>query len=136
TVVDLSGPTPILLRPGAITRETLSEIVGPVGDPSADGPLVSPGMLASHYAPTCPVRLDVISPLDSEAFLGFGPTERGGDALNLSPSGDMVEAAANLFHMLRALDTPAVTGIAVAPIPEQGLGAAINDRLRRAAAPR
>jgi L-threonylcarbamoyladenylate synthase len=136
TVVDLSGPTPILLRPGAITRETLAEIVGSVGDPTGDGPLVSPGMLASHYAPTCPVRLDVVAPLDSEAFLGFGPTGGGGDALNLSPSGDMVEAAANLFHMLRALDTTEVTGIAVAPIPEQGLGAAINDRLRRAAAPR
>ena len=71
-----------------------------------------------------------------EAFLGFGPTWRDNDSLNLSPSGNPVEAAANLFDMLRALDTLALGGIAVAPIPEQGIGAAINDRLRRAAAPR
>jgi L-threonylcarbamoyladenylate synthase len=136
TVVDLSGEIPVLLRPGAVTREMLVGVVGAVGDPSGEGPLVSPGMLASHYAPTRPVRLDVTAPRRSEAFLGFGPAGGGRRALNLSPTGDLVEAAANLFHMLRSLDTPGVAGIAVAPIPERGLGAAINDRLRRAAAPR
>ncbi|MDE0809238.1 MAG: L-threonylcarbamoyladenylate synthase [Alphaproteobacteria bacterium] len=136
TVVDFSGETATLLRPGAITREMLAEITGPVGDPPIDDPLVSPGMLASHYAPNCPVRLGVLEPLDSDAFLGFGSRNREDNALNLSHASDLAEAAANLFHMLRALDTAEAEGIAVAPIPEHGLGAAINDRLRRAAAPR
>ena len=136
TVVDLSGLEPVLLRPGSVTREMLAEIVGVVGDPTGDGPLVSPGLLASHYAPDCPVRLDVRTTRENEGFLGFGAVSGIRDDLNLSPSGDLVEAAANLFHMLRTLDRPGVGGIAVAPIPERGLGAAINDRLRRAAAPR
>jgi L-threonylcarbamoyladenylate synthase len=140
TVVDLSGPGATLLRPGAITREMLAEILGMVGDPTGGGPLVSPGMLASHYAPDCEVRLNAGASREGEAFLDFGgpfdASSGDGGGLTLSASGDLVEAAANLFHMLRALDRPECTGIAVAPIPEHGLGAAINDRLRRAAAPR
>jgi L-threonylcarbamoyladenylate synthase len=96
-------------------------------------------MLASHYAPGCPVRLGAHDAAADEALLSFGPDTfvRGGAArLNLSPQGDLFEAAANLFAMLRALDRPEHSAIAVMSIPEQGLGVAINDRLRRAAAPR
>jgi L-threonylcarbamoyladenylate synthase len=94
-------------------------------------------MLASHYAPRARVRLNAIQPEAGEAFLAFGETPiAGGSILNLSPSGDLREAARNLFAMLNALDGNNVAGIAVARIPETGLGEAINDRLRRAAAPR
>ncbi|MBF0305556.1 MAG: threonylcarbamoyl-AMP synthase [Alphaproteobacteria bacterium] len=134
TVLDLSGPRPAILRPGGVTREALEAVLGPVavtGDPMV---ISSPGQLESHYAPGLPVRLNALERRPGEAFLGFGATP---DAdLDLSPSGDPVEAAANLFAMLRALDRPGFRGIAVAPIPERGLGVAINDRLRRAAAPR
>ena len=136
TVVDLSGPRPVLLRPGAVTREMLAEIVGPLGEPEAGGPLASPGMLTSHYAPDCPVRLDAADPIPGEAYLGFGPVPARENTLSLSVSGDLVEAAANLFQMLRILDHSGPDAIAVASIPQQGLGAAINDRLRRAAADR
>jgi len=136
TVVDLSGDWPLLLRPGAITREMLEEILGEVGTPDAAAPLASPGMLASHYAPNCLVRLNAAAPRDGEVFLGFGATGEGTGSPSLSATGNLVEAAANLFRMLRDLDQPGITGIAVAPVPEHGLGAAINDRLRRAAAPR
>lgn len=136
TVVDLSGELPLLLRPGAITREMLEDLLGEVGSPDAAAPLASPGMLASHYAPNCLVRLNAEGPRPGEVYLGFGEWTVGPDGPTLSASGDLMEAAANLFRMLRALDQPGVAAIAVAPIPEQGLGAAINDRLRRAAAPR
>jgi L-threonylcarbamoyladenylate synthase len=95
----------------------------------------SPGRLLSHYAPTLPVRLDAASAGPDEALLGFGPGAPK-DALNLSATGDLQEAAANLFAMLRQLDEPKYRAIAVMPVPEAGLGLAINDRLRRAAAPR
>ena len=134
TVLDLTGPHPTLLRPGGIPRETLQQYVGAIAVARAvdlGGPK-SPGMLESHYAPTLPVRIEAESAIAGEALLGFGPEAR--DAmLNLSPSGDLAEAAANLFAMLRALDRPTFRGIAVMPIPDNGLGAAINDRLRRAA---
>jgi L-threonylcarbamoyladenylate synthase len=134
TVLDLTGERPVLLRPGGVPREALEQHLGPIAVARAvdlGGPK-SPGMLTSHYAPHLPVRLDAESALDGEALLGFGPAK---DAmLNLSPSGDLAEAAANLFAMLRALDRPTFRGIAVMPIPDVGLGAAINDRLRRAAA--
>jgi L-threonylcarbamoyladenylate synthase len=95
----------------------------------------SPGQLASHYAPSLPVRLNVSTPAADEAFLAFGTVQNA--ALNLSAKGDVIEAAANLFAMLRALDDAArYKGIAVAPIPAEGIGIAINDRLKRAAAPR
>ena len=133
TVLDLSEEHPTLLRPGGIPREVLVKHLGSIAVPRAvemGGPK-SPGMLLSHYAPQLPVRLDAEQALSGEALLGFGPAK---DAmLNLSDRGDLAEAAANLFAMLRALDRPTFRGIAVMPIPDDGLGAAINDRLRRAA---
>jgi L-threonylcarbamoyladenylate synthase len=98
----------------------------------------SPGMLPSHYAPSLPLRLEAIEAHPGEALLAFGPDALPGfaEVLWLSGSGDLDEAAANLFAMLRRLDRPPFAGIAVMPIPERGLGRAINDRLRRAAAPR
>jgi len=144
TVLDLGGGDrhPALLRPGAVTREALEPLVGPLADAPAaaltdeDAAPRAPGMLASHYAPSLPVRLDATDARPGEAYLAFGPAGAA-EALSLSRGGDLVEAAANLFAMLRMLDRPeAFTGIAVAPVPETGLGAAINDRLRRAAAPR
>ncbi len=136
TVLDLTGDQPGLLRPGGITAEEIEDLLGttllrPGADPTAPK---SPGMLASHYAPGLPVRLDAAAPSEGEAFLAFGPHD--GATLQLSASGDLGEAAANLFSMLRALDRAPFTGIAIAPIPGHGLGLAINDRLRRAAAPR
>lgn len=136
TVLDLTGPAASLLRPGAVTREALEAVLGPLG-PADDDPTRprSPGQLARHYAPGVPVRLNVKAPAPGEALLTFGPDLRAGEHVrNLSESGDLTEAAANLFAMLRALDRPDVTAIAVAPVPEVGLGVAINDRLQRAAA--
>jgi L-threonylcarbamoyladenylate synthase len=140
-VACLDGP-PRLLRHGAITREAIEEIIGgPLaahGAASGEAP-IAPGLLASHYAPRAAVRLEARDASRSEAALDFGgalKTSAAGARLDLSPSGDFVEAAANLFAYLRALDVAGVSAIAVAPIPEAGLGAAINDRLRRAAAPR
>ncbi|HLO79190.1 MAG TPA: L-threonylcarbamoyladenylate synthase [Magnetospirillum sp.] len=135
TVLDLSGAEPALLRPGGIAVEALEQALGcrlirPTDH--ADAPK-SPGMLESHYAPGLPVRLNVTAPAAGEAVLGFGAVAC---TVNLSPGGDLAEAAANLFAMLRALDRAEFSGIAVAPIPEHDLGLAINDRLRRAAAPR
>ncbi len=134
TIVSAVG-APQLLRPGGLPVEALEACIGaplPI-DGNADAPS-SPGQLASHYAPNAAVRLNARHAAEGEVHLGFGP-EAGDATLNLSPSGDLVEAAANLFHHLRQLDE---TGrpIAVSPIPETGLGRAINDRLRRAAAPR
>lgn len=138
---------PRLLRPGGAAREAIERLLGEplalVQTPFADDdeqPL-APGMLASHYAPRARVRLNAENVAPGEGLLAFGPTlpeghERAGAVLNLSERGDVVEAAANLFGSLRALDAKNVTGIAVMPIPQDGLGEAINDRLRRAAAPR
>jgi L-threonylcarbamoyladenylate synthase len=139
TVLDLTGPTPALLRPGGATLEQLTEIFGQIetSPPDEKAPR-APGRLPSHYAPGLPLRLDVVSARPGEALLAFGPEAPPGfaDMLCLSQSGDLAEAAANLFLMLRRLDRPQFTGIAVMPIPDEGLGRAINDRLRRAAAPR
>jgi L-threonylcarbamoyladenylate synthase len=137
TVIDLSSETATLLRPGAVTVEELTEVLGPIAAPGAGAPK-SPGMLRSHYAPVLPVRLAATEARPGEALLAFGPDAPPGFAvvLWLSRSGDLAEAAANLFAMLRRLDRPCFTGIAVMPISEHGLGRAINDRLRRAAAPR
>ena len=138
TVLDLTGPTPALLRPGAVTLEHIEALIGPVAagddEPSGKAARKSPGQLARHYAPSAPVRLNAPTARKGEAYLAFGPTVGARGALNLSASGDLSEAAANLFAMLRSLDRPDIAGIAVAPIPEEGLGVAINDRLRRAAA--
>jgi len=137
TVLDLSGEAPALLRPGAVPLEQLTELLGPIAA-SGSSAVKSPGMLASHYAPSLPIRLDVIDARPGEALLAYGPDKPTGFAemLWLSRSGDLAEAAANLFAMLRQLDRPSFSGIAVMPIPEHGLGRAINDRLRHAAAPR
>jgi len=133
TVVDLTTETATLLRPGGIAREDLEDVVGPLALAGSDDTAPkSPGMLSRHYAPTAPLRLNAMAPEPGESFLGFGPiTVPGG--LNLSPLSDTVEAAANLFEMLHRLDAAEPAGIAVAPIPDTGLGLAINDRLGRAA---
>lgn len=139
TVLSLLDDRPRILRPGAVTAEALSEVLNePVpteaGAEDAAAPR-SPGRLVSHYAPNLPVRLNAGSAEPGEALLGFGSSAPK-DALNLSPTGDLQEAAANLFAMLRRLDDPKYRAIAVMPVPDTGLGVAINDRLMRAAAPR
>ncbi|GEP56429.1 L-threonylcarbamoyladenylate synthase [Reyranella soli] len=140
TVLDLSTSTPTLLRPGGATREAIEAVIGPIAVsdaiPSGDSARKSPGQLASHYAPARPVRLNATNIAADEALLAFGPQSPSGarQTLNLSPNGDLTEAAANLFTYLRALDQAGNVRIAVMPIPQTGLGLAINDRLRRAAA--
>jgi len=137
TVLDLSTAQPTLLRPGGVAREDLESLLGPLAAAGhGDAAPRSPGMLASHYAPRLPLRLEAREARPGEALLAFGALAPAGAALSLSPTGDLVEAAANLFAMLRALDRPEFSAIAVMPVPESGLGHAINDRLRRAAAPR
>lgn len=131
TVITLDAAGATLLRPGAIPRAAIEDVVGPLRAPSTGSAPASPGMLESHYAPRARLRLNASRAEPEERYLAFGPGS-GGD-LNLSPSGDLVEAAANLFAFLRALDATGATTIAVAPIPESGLGEAINDRLSRAA---
>ncbi len=145
TILRVEGDTVTQLRAGAMAREEIESILErPVLTASSDSPIAAPGMLASHYAPRATLRLDARGPRPGEAYLAFGITPptvslmpRGelGEARNLSPSGDLREAARNLFAMLHDLDAQS-TAIAVAPIPHGGLGEAINDRLRRAAAPR
>ncbi|MGP3697848.1 L-threonylcarbamoyladenylate synthase [Rhodobacter sp. NSM] len=127
------GDPPLLLRPGGLPVEAIEDCLGRrlATGGNAERPS-SPGQLASHYAPGVPLRLEVLRPEPDETWIGFGAT---GGPLNLSPSGDLVEAAASLFHLLREADRLGQP-IAVAPVPERGLGRAINDRLRRAAAPR
>jgi L-threonylcarbamoyladenylate synthase len=137
---------PVLLRPGGVPREDIERVLEralgdpPPGEIDPEAPL-APGMLASHYAPRARVRLRAEHVDPGEALLAFGPNlpkgaEHAARVLNLSPAGDLVEAAANLFSDLRALDAAEVSSIAVMPIPLEGLGEAINDRLMRAAAPR
>ena len=140
TIVGLLGE-PAMLRPGGLPREEIERVLGqalvmPSPGETDDAPL-APGMLASHYAPTARVRLDATTPRQGEALLAFGAAPPfDGTTLNLSPRGDLIEAAANLFSHLRALDAAGATTIAVMPVPHDGLGDAINDRLARAAAPK
>jgi L-threonylcarbamoyladenylate synthase len=140
TVLDLTTAPPTLLRPGGATREAIEAVIGPIAlsdaIPTGDVARKSPGQLASHYAPARPVRLNASTVAADEGLLAFGRDVPSGAllTLNLSPRGELAEAAANLFAMLRALDRPGIGRIAVMPIPETGLGLAINDRLRRAAA--
>ena len=138
TVIGFDGERPILLRPGAVPREDIENLVGRLLDP--DGAAIqAPGMMASHYAPRAKLRLNAKTVEAGEALLAFGPDPPKGSArtiCNLSASGDLREAAANLFSMLRQLDKSGAKTIAVMPIPVSGLGEAINDRLARAAAPR
>ena len=128
------GDTPALLRAGGIPVEAIEACLGQsLARPDDPDTPVSPGQLASHYAPQGRVRLNADAAQDGEVLLGFGAVDA---ALNLSPSGDLVEAAANLFACLHQLDAMGANAIAVSPIPDHGLGRAINDRLQRAAAPR
>jgi L-threonylcarbamoyladenylate synthase len=141
TIVACLANRPQLLRPGAITREAIESVLGSridFGRASRTTPK-APGQLASHYAPNAALRLEAADAAVDEAALDFGGALSRSVAsarLDLSPSGDLVEAAAHLFSYLRALDGGGAARIAVAPIPRHGLGAAINDRLRRAAAPK
>ena len=147
TVLDLSGDTPVILRPGAITPEDLEPILGAIeiDEGHHDAPK-SPGQLLKHYAPSIPVRMNAVDIEEGEALLAFGSTKfmgvkSGGAAKdlpdtalkNLSEEQDLHQAAANLFSYLRELDKPEHKGIAVMNIPDTGLGVAINDRLKRAA---
>lgn len=141
TVIDVSGATPILLRPGGVTRQAVEEVVGAlrIATVGPERP-TSPGQLASHYAPRAQVVLGLKGLQPGDAVLAFGPSPpRGpgeGPLINLSPAGDLVEAAARLYTALRELDATGAPVIRVAPIPGSGLGEAILDRLARAAAPR
>ena len=130
TVISLLEGPPRLLRPGAVTRVQIEALIGPLAEAEADARR-SPGRLTRHYAPVAPMRLEASDARAGEAFIGFGAI--GPVALNLSPAGDLAEAAARLFSCLRAADALAPSAIAVAPVPDVGLGEAINDRLRRAA---
>ncbi len=132
TVVSLLDGPPRLLRPGAVTRSEIEALIGPLAEAEADAAR-SPGRMARHYAPSAPVRLNVETPRPGEAYLAFGAVPDAPSVIQLSAGRDLREAAANLFAALRAADAFAPTAIAVAPIPEDGLGEAINDRLRRAA---
>lgn len=149
TVVDLSGPDVVIVRPGAITAEDIADILecAVTYELEATDKPRSPGQLLRHYAPKKPVRLRAVDVEQGEALLAFGSTKfmglRGGGKIsgmpedhvrNLSEKGDLLEASANLFAYLRALDIPDITGIAVMDIPNIGIGIAINDRLKRAAA--
>jgi L-threonylcarbamoyladenylate synthase len=139
TVVDVTGKAPVILRLGGVSREAIAKVIGaPVelATGVADKP-ASPGMLARHYAPATRLRLNAVDVRDGEALLAFGPRmpSHAGPVVILSASGDLAEAAANLFAALRTLDAAGATAIAAMPIPEEGLGEAINDRLRRAATP-
>lgn len=137
---------PVLLRPGGLPRAEIERVLGmelddvPASAVDPESP-VAPGMLASHYAPRAQLRLRAENVRPGEALLAFGPNlllgaEHAAMVLNLSPGGDLVEAAANLFSDLRTLDTAGAATIAVMPVPREGLGEAINDRLARAAAPK
>jgi L-threonylcarbamoyladenylate synthase len=138
TIIRVEGDRLVQLRAGAISREDMELALGVrVEQVEKDGEILAPGMLASHYAPAALVRLNVSEPGPGDAYLAFGPTPKfSGPMRNLSPSGDLREAAQNLFAMLHELDADGARTIAVAPIPAEGLGEAINDRLERAAAPR
>ena len=125
----LDGPLR-LLRPGGLTREAIEAVAGPLVE-AEDDARRSPGRLVRHYAPESPIRLDALEPGPGEAYVRFG--DGVDDPLSLSPSGDVREAAQRLFSVLRAADRLEPTAIAVAPVPETGLGEAVNDRLRRAA---
>ncbi len=133
TVVDVSGEAPALLRTGGITQGAIEALIGPLLVAGCDDAAPkSPGMMSRHYAPSIPIRINAETANPGEALLGFGPNAPRRSP-NLSRSGDLNEAAANLFAMIRMLDQPGMSGIAVMKIPDTGLGIAINDRLRRAA---
>ena len=138
TIVSCSGE-PTLLRPGGIAREAIERVLGIalVTGTATDHAPVAPGMMTSHYAPKAALRLDADGVQPDEALLAFGPAPSfSGTMYNLSARGDLIEAAANLFSHLRALDASGAKRVAVMKVPHDGLGEAINDRLKRAAAPK
>lgn len=137
TILDLSTDHPKILRPGSVSQQDIEDIIGAIDVKEDSSAIIkAPGMLKSHYAPNLPIRLNAQFPIEGEAFLAFGPLlkEYGDRCLNLSPDNDLDEAAQNLFDMMHQLDDLKYTGIAIMPIPEIGIGIAINDRLKRAAA--
>jgi L-threonylcarbamoyladenylate synthase len=139
TILDATGDSPRLLRAGGLPVERIEAELGVAVARAAIGPRPSaPGQLAVHYAPRGALRMQATASRTGEVWIGFGPEAEGDAELNLSPEGDLVEAAARLFHLLHRADALAGPAgrIAVAPVPDEGLGRAINDRLRRAAAPR
>lgn len=139
TILAVDGDSVTQLRAGALARDAVEAFLGqPVSLAAPNAAISAPGMLKSHYAPEAGLRLNVEEPGTDEAYLAFGaePKSVKGLLLNLSPSGDLQEAARNLFAFLARLDASGAPRIAVAPIPHKGLGEAINDRLERAAAPR
>ena len=134
TIIGFDDGHPVMLREGGISREAIAELSGPPPTPATDGAITAPGQLASHYAPRAAVRLNVSTPRTDEIWIGFGPDCDAAE-MTLSDKGDLDEAAARLFAVLHDADATG-RAIAVAPVPGHGLGAAINDRLRRASAPR
>lgn len=141
TIVSIVEGAPVLLRPGAVPREAIEHALGAKLAAPINAEILAPGMTAAHYAPAARLRLEAHEVLEGEAALDFGGrlaarAAPGAMRLDLSPAGDLVEAAANLFTYLRELDARGASNVAVAHIPERGLGEAINDRLRRASAPR
>ncbi len=138
TIVACLDEVPRLLRPGGVPREDIEAILGrPLKEAAPSATPTAPGMMASHYAPRAQLRLNATTRAEDESGLDFGGTFASGpDVLDLSPRGDLIEAAAHLFDYLHRLDDAGKPAIAVAPIPHHGLGEAINDRLARAAAPR
>lgn len=135
TIIGFDGEVPVLLRPGGLPAEDIETCLGVTVAAPVSGEITAPGQLSSHYAPGAPLRLNATKPETGEVYLSFGEAPEGD--LSLSRSGDLTEAAANLFRRLHEADAIAEgRTIAVAPIPETGLGIPINDRLRRAAAPR
>lgn len=141
TIVSFCEAAPVLLRPGAIAREAIEKVLGETLAAPAQAEILAPGMTPSHYAPAARLRLEAHELEEGEAALDFGgrlvsQARPGVLVLDLSPSGDLVEAAANLFAHLREFDARRIAGVAVAHVPERGLGEAINDRLRRASAPK
>jgi L-threonylcarbamoyladenylate synthase len=138
TVLGVEGDRVTLLRFGALPRQEIEKVLGrKLAAPDVGSHVTSPGQLATHYAPATPLRLDASKPRHREAFLAFGPNapNLAGPMINLSRRGDLTEAAANLFAALRTLDAVGAEAIAVMPIPNHGLGEAINDRLKRARSP-
>ncbi len=136
SVVDLSVTPPALLRPGGLAKREIEQVIGPLAEAAGadDAGPRSPGQLARHYAPGHPIRMNAITVQEDEALIAFGREVPQGAhvTLSISPDGDVVEAASNLFAMLHEADRAEIRAIAVMPIPDDGLGAAINDRLRRA----
>jgi len=135
TVIDARGQKPVILRPGSVTAEMIRDVTGTDLENAGDD-VLSPGQLTSHYAPRTPLVLNQHAPQESDAWIGFGSTEhiRAHAAFTFSEHGDLIEAAACLYDILRQADAAGAERIAIAPIPSGGIGTAINDRLSRAAA--